>query len=227
MPAVPISVSQLDEMESSFISGRISQEEIRLLIATCRAFLSSGVAPGGELPESHKEVCVSENGVKFSETRSVREGLVETRISPSGGPIHVFSDGACSGNPGPGGWGAIIVNGKSRKELKGGERHTTNNIMEMTAAIRALETLEPNSSVTVTTDSQYLKNGITSWINGWKRNGWRTADKKPVKNQALWLRLDELNQLHKITWKWVRGHAGHPENERCDELARMAITCLR
>ena len=142
--------------------------------------------------------------------------------------IYAYTDGACSGNPGPGGWGALLIakDGdtvlKSR-ELKGGEADTTNNRMEMLAAINSLETLEKPSEVTVVTDSAYVKGGITEWIHGWKRRGWKTSNKKPVKNVDLWQRLDEATQRHSVTWEWVKGHAGHPENEKADELARAGM----
>jgi ribonuclease HI len=141
--------------------------------------------------------------------------------------IVIYTDGACSGNPGPGGWGAILMSGAHRKELKGGEPHTTNNRMELMAVISALEALKSPSAVELWTDSQYVKNGITAWIFGWKRNGWKTADKKPVKNAELWQQLDAARARHKVEWKWVKGHAGHPENERADELARAGIAELR
>jgi ribonuclease HI len=134
--------------------------------------------------------------------------------------VVIYTDGACSGNPGPGGWGAILMYNGHRKELSGGEAETTNNRMELLAAISALEALKRASRVELHTDSAYVKNGITQWIHGWKRNGWRTADKKPVKNLDLWQRLDEARRHHQIDWRWVKGHAGHPENERADELAR-------
>jgi ribonuclease HI len=137
--------------------------------------------------------------------------------------VEIFTDGACSGNPGPGGWGAILRYGETLKELKGGEAVTTNNRMELMAAISALEALKRPSEVDLHTDSQYVKNGIMTWIHGWKRNGWKTADKKPVKNAELWQRLDDVADLHRITWHWVKGHAGHPENERADELAREGM----
>jgi len=137
--------------------------------------------------------------------------------------VEIFTDGACSGNPGPGGWGAILRYGETQKELNGGEPVTTNNRMELLAAINALEALKRPSHVDLHTDSQYVKNGIMSWIHGWKRNGWKTADKKPVKNAELWQRLDDVADLHEITWHWVKGHAGHPENERADELAREGM----
>ncbi|TVP70652.1 MAG: ribonuclease HI [Rhodobacteraceae bacterium] len=139
-----------------------------------------------------------------------------------------YTDGACSGNPGPGGWGVLMRatrEGAVLKErtLSGGEGDTTNNRMELMAAIMALETLSQPSEITIVTDSAYVKNGVTSWIHGWKRNGWRTADKKPVKNVELWQRLDAAQARHKVTWEWVKGHAGHPENERADELARAGM----
>ena len=137
--------------------------------------------------------------------------------------VVVFTDGACSGNPGPGGWGAILTFGTVEKELKGGETLTTNNRMELMAAISALEAMKRPCAVELHTDSQYVKNGITTWIHNWKRNGWRTADKKPVKNEDLWKRLDEALEIHKVDWRWVKGHAGHAMNERADALARAGI----
>jgi ribonuclease HI len=145
----------------------------------------------------------------------------------SNGRVIVHTDGACSGNPGPGGWGAILQWNGHTRELKGGEPHTTNNRMELMAAIMALETLKRSCEVEVHTDSQYLRDGITKWIHGWKRNGWRTADKKPVKNAELWQRLDAALTHHHVSWHWVRGHAGHDLNERADELARTAIVEMR
>jgi ribonuclease HI len=142
---------------------------------------------------------------------------------PATGRITIWTDGACSGNPGPGGWGAILVWNGHRKELSGGEALTTNNRMEMMAAISALEALKRKSFVDLWTDSAYLRGGITSWIHGWKRNGWRTADKKEVKNADLWQRLDEARMKHEVDWHWLKGHAGHAENERADELARLAM----
>ncbi len=139
------------------------------------------------------------------------------------GRLTIYTDGACSGNPGPGGWGAILKFGEHRKELMGGERDTTNNRMELLAAIESLEALKRPSAVDLYTDSNYVKNGITTWIHGWKRNGWKTADKKPVKNAELWQRLDAALVPHKVDWHWVKGHAGHPENERADELARQGM----
>jgi ribonuclease HI len=137
--------------------------------------------------------------------------------------IYIYSDGACKGNPGPGGWGALLVTDGHRKEISGGEANTTNNRMEMTAVIRALESLKRPSTVEVHTDSQYVQKGISEWMTGWKKRNWRTADGKPVKNQDLWLQLDALSQLHRVEWKWVRGHNGHPENERADALANQGV----
>ncbi len=137
--------------------------------------------------------------------------------------ITIFTDGACAGNPGPGGWGAIVITGEHRRELSGYEPATTNNRMEMMAAVEALRAVPPSSHVALHTDSQYLKNGMQSWLARWKKNGWRTADRKPVKNEDLWRTLDTLAQEHSVSWHWVRGHDGHPENERCDALANEAI----
>ncbi len=141
--------------------------------------------------------------------------------------VDIWTDGACSGNPGPGGWGAILQAGAHRKELKGGEADTTNNRMELMAAIMALEALKKPCTIRMHVDSQYVRQGITGWIHGWKKNGWKTADKKPVKNAELWVRLDEARRKHEIEWLWVKGHAGDPENERADELAREGIKELK
>jgi ribonuclease HI len=141
--------------------------------------------------------------------------------------VDIFTDGACSGNPGPGGWGAILRYGNAERELNGGEPATTNNRMELMAAIRALEALKRPSRVRLHTDSQYLRNGITAWIHQWKRNGWRTSAKKPVANAELWQRLEAAMAPHDVEWLWVRGHAGHVENERADELARAGLRAAR
>jgi ribonuclease HI len=149
------------------------------------------------------------------------------RVSGSGesrgGWVEIFTDGACSGNPGPGGWGVVLRYNGHEKELSGGEAETTNNRMEMIAAITALETLRRPSKVHLHTDSTYVRDGITKWIHAWKRRGWKTADKKPVKNVDLWQRLEAALHRHRVEWHWVRGHSGHPENERADALARKAI----
>ena len=142
--------------------------------------------------------------------------------------LFAYTDGACSGNPGPGGWGVLMIARKGdavvkTRELNGGEADTTNNRMELLAAISALEALKRDTEITVVTDSAYVKNGVSQWIHGWKRNGWKTADKKPVKNVDLWQRLDEARLRHRVTWEWIKGHAGHPENERADELARAGM----
>jgi ribonuclease HI len=137
--------------------------------------------------------------------------------------VEVFTDGACKGNPGPGGWGALLRFGGHEKELYGGEAQTTNNRMELMAVIEALEALKRPVAVRVTTDSQYVKQGVTQWMARWKRNGWQTADRRPVKNRDLWERLDRAVSTHKLEWHWVRGHRGHPENERADRLANRGI----
>ena len=137
--------------------------------------------------------------------------------------VEIFTDGACKGNPGPGGWGAILKYGDHIKELKGYSSETTNNIMELTAVIEALKSLTRPCNIILTTDSNYVKNGITDWIHNWKKKNWKTANKKPVKNKELWLTLDKLVIEHTIEWHWVRGHTGHPDNERADQLANEAI----
>jgi len=142
--------------------------------------------------------------------------------------LHAWTDGACSGNPGPGGWGVLMRATEGDEvirelDLSGGEAETTNNRMELMAAIAALESLSRPAALTITTDSAYVKDGVTSWIHGWKRNGWKTANRKPVKNIDLWQRLDAAQARHQVTWHWIKGHAGHPENERADELARAGM----
>ena len=141
--------------------------------------------------------------------------------------IDIYTDGACKGNPGPGGWGVVMLWGDHKKTMSGGETETTNNRMELTAAIEGLEGLTRGCAVDLHTDSQYLRNGVMSWINQWKRNGWRTADRKPVKNVDLWQRLDALSAQHRVRWHWVRGHAGHDLNERADQLAREGLQLAR
>ena len=150
-----------------------------------------------------------------------------TRAPIAGAVVTIYTDGACKGNPGPGGWGALLVVGAREREIFGGEPHTTNNRMELTAVIRALESLTRPCEVALYTDSQYVKNGIESWIHGWKRNGWKTADRKPVKNAELWRELDELAAQHRVAWHWVRGHNDHPGNERADALANRGVDSLR
>ena len=137
--------------------------------------------------------------------------------------VIIYTDGACKGNPGPGGWGVLMLSGERRRELHGGEPMTTNNRMELTAAIEALRALKRHCRVRLFTDSSYVKQGIETWIHGWKRNGWRTADKKPVKNADLWQMLDQLAATHSVEWRWVKGHAGDPGNERADELSNIGI----
>lgn len=141
--------------------------------------------------------------------------------------VIIYTDGGCEGNPGPGGWAAVLLYGEHRLEISGGEPATTNNRMELTAAIQALQKLTAPCQITLHTDSQYLRDGVTKWVHGWKRNGWRTAARQPVKNVDLWQALDKATQTHQINWQWVKGHAGNPGNERCDVLANIAIAKVR
>lgn len=141
--------------------------------------------------------------------------------------VEIYADGACKGNPGVGGWGALLRTGSAEREIFGGEANTTNNRMELMAVISALEALTRRCSATVYTDSSYVQKGISEWIHGWKRNGWKTADKKPVKNADLWLKLDALAAQHHVEWRWVKGHAGHPGNERADALANRGVDAVR
>ena len=143
------------------------------------------------------------------------------------GIVEIYTDGACRGNPGPGGWGALLSSGEHEKELSGAEPQTTNNRMELTAVIRALEALKRPTEARIYTDSEYVRRGITEWVKNWKARGWKTADRKPVKNQDLWERLDALAAGHKIDWRWVKGHSGVPGNERVDRLANQAIDAMR
>ena len=137
--------------------------------------------------------------------------------------IYIYTDGACKGNPGPGGWGALLQYNQHKKEINGFSLETTNNIMELTAVIEALSIIKKTSDITIITDSNYVKDGITKWIDNWKNKGWKTANKKPVKNKDLWIALDEVSKNHSIDWQWIKGHSGHPQNERADELANLII----
>ncbi len=148
-------------------------------------------------------------------------------MSSNSKTVYIYTDGACSGNPGPGGWGALLLYGDTEKEITGGEFNTTNNRMELTAAIEALQLLKRHCVVELYTDSTYVKDGITKWIDGWKARGWKTAAKKPVKNEDLWKALDIASKAHTIEWKWVKGHAGHPENERADALANQGMALYK
>jgi ribonuclease HI len=173
--------------------------------------------------EAGEEARVAKAAAKAARTARVKASVAQVIAKKT--IIHIWTDGACSGNPGPGGWGVVIKNGKVR-ELSGGSAHTTNNQMELTGAIEALKSLKARSIVILTTDSKYVMDGLTQWLPNWKRNGWKTYDRKPVKNVDLWRELDTQCKRHSVEWKWVKGHAGHPENERCDELARLAIVAL-
>jgi ribonuclease HI len=153
--------------------------------------------------------------------------MAEPANESSKSDVVIYADGACRGNPGPGGWGAWLKAGTAERELFGGEKLTTNNRMELTAVIQALSALTRRCKVTVFTDSEYVKNGITTWIHGWKARGWKTADKKPVKNVELWLQLDRLNAAHEVQWRWVKGHAGDPGNERADRLANRGVDSVQ
>lgn len=157
---------------------------------------------------------------------STTSEATDTATTAGVGVVTIYTDGACKGNPGPGGWGVVLLAGKHRRELNGAEPATTNNRMELRAAIAGLAALNRRCRVTLVTDSEYLKNGITSWIVGWQRNGWRTKDKQPVKNADLWQELLALTQRHEIAWRWTKGHANDAENNRCDELANAAIRTL-
>lgn len=142
-------------------------------------------------------------------------------------PVSLYTDGACKGNPGIGGWGAILRSGSHEKELFGGEAHTTNNRMELTAIIQGLAALKRPCQVQIHTDSQYVKNGMETWIHNWKKNGWKTANKQNVKNDDLWKQLDEYVQLHRVSWTWIKGHSGHPDNERADALANLGVASVQ
>jgi ribonuclease HI len=199
--------SDLADLEIRSLSGTTTNEDIQHLLATCRHFLSGGNGDSSPNPTAS----------------SIPEAAVPELIQSNGDTVEIYTDGACQGNPGPGGWSAIIKAGSVQRELSGGDPDTTNNRMEMMAAIEALKLLDGRCQVVLTTDSEYFQKGMTQWIQTWKKNGWRTSDKEPVKNKDLWLELDDLNQKHEIKWEWVRGHNGHAENERCDELARNAV----
>lgn len=182
--------------------------------------LADRLAEGGRLPQAALQQLAA--AVELAMEKMQAPERSQPDIAPGGGPIRIWSDGSCAPNPGPGGWGAIVEAGGVRREYSGAALDSTNNIMEMTAAIEALRHTPEGAEVHITTDSEYLKNGITQWIKSWKRNGWKTASGGAVKNQVLWRALDELVSRRAVQWHWVAGHSGHPENERCDELANQA-----
>jgi len=193
--------------------------------ATTCAVCASDIRPGVEIAKSGSAWAHERCAGPTAATTAARPARSAPRpeMPAADGALEVWTDGACSGNPGPGGWGALLTVGGRTRELSGGEPVTTNNRMELTAAIMALEALNKPCKVELHTDSQYVKQGITQWISGWKAKGWRTADKSPVKNADLWQRLDQARARHDVDWRWVKGHAGHVMNERADELARRGM----
>jgi ribonuclease HI len=207
-----LTASGVDAIEKRLESGGVTDEDVERLIYTVRELLESA-APKSRAKKTDAPLDQAAVGPAS-----------EVEAAPAGpGLIEIFTDGACERNPGPGGWGAIVRSNGSEKKLSGGETHTTNNRMELTGVIEALKTLPQGCELVITTDSQYVQKGITQWIHKWKRNGWKTVDKRPVLNADLWNALDALTQKHQIKWMWTRGHVGHPENEECDRLARNAI----
>lgn len=206
-----LSLQEIAEIEQRLRQGAVTKQDVERLLATVRRLVKNVPRSKNAEPATH----TIHDKISVPRSNAGSEPLVE-----------IFTDGACAGNPGPGGWGALIRSAGQEQELSGGAPHTTNNRMELTAAIEALKHLPAPCRATLTTDSQYLRKGITQWIKNWKVNGWKNASKQPVKNAELWRELDELNRRHSIDWRWVRGHIGHPENERCDALARRAIDRL-
>lgn len=210
-----LAVEQVDGIEERLRAGQVRTEDIESLIFTVRE-LRRGFT------DKANKVSTNDGHKRAADEEPLRVWPAPGQCSTT---VEIFTDGACEGNPGPGGWGAIVRIAGEERELSGGERQTTNNRMELMAAIEALSALPVSSSkVVLTTDSRYVQQGITEWIKNWKKNGWKNAARQPVKNDDLWKRLDELSQRHNIEWHWVRGHNGHRENERCDELARAAVS---
>ncbi len=222
-----LSAGEIDTIEERYRAGKLGADDMERLFHTVRRLMenvpSENIIPSGDSGDSvfagaNSNVCRPSNRAGHA-ALPLRNGNAKTGSEK----IEIFTDGACKGNPGPGGWGALVRIGGREKELSGSASHTTNNRMEMTAVIEALASLPPSSRVVLTTDSQYIQKGITLWIRNWKKNGWLNASQEPVKNMDLWKKLDELSRKHTVEWRWVKGHAGHKENERCDELARMAV----
>lgn len=209
-----LSAKQIDAIQERLHAQAVTTDDVERLLFTVRKLLEEKTGKGGL--KGPREAVIVGQAASVDSPSIPRPVLAE-----------VFTDGACEGNPGPGGWGAIVRMNGTEKDLSGGERHTTNNRMELSAAIEALKVLPASSRVVLTTDSQYVQKGITQWIKNWKRNGWLNASKQPVKNADLWRDLDALCEKHSVEWRWVKGHAGHAENERCDELARQAIGKLQ
>ena len=220
MPVEPLTPKEIEGLELRLQAGEnISLIEARRLMLTLRTAMGENEhASSADASVHHRK---SPRGTSLPERQSeVPDTHQATDV------VEIFTDGACKGNPGPGGWGAILRSKGRETEISGNNRDTTNNRMEMTAVIEALKKLRKPSKVVIHTDSQYVKNGLTSWLPRWKRNGWITSTKKPVKNAELWRSMEALCNKHSVRWVWVRGHSGHPENERCDELATSAILKL-
>lgn len=220
MPREPLTPEEIDGLELRLQAGEnVSLDEARRLLLTLRIALennSCGPPAEGSVRRRKpaRKPSLTEHQLPAPDTQENID------------VVEIFTDGACRGNPGPGGWGAILRSKGREKEISGNERYTTNNRMEMKAVIEALKQLRKPSKVVIHTDSQYVKNGISSWLPKWKRNGWVTSTKQPVKNAELWRSIDELCNKHSVRWVWIPGHSGHPENERCDQLARSAILKL-
>lgn len=220
-PRKPLTPEEIDGLELRLKAGEnVTLDEARRLLLTLR------MAQKGNTPAPSEQGTARGRKTTRDTSSSEHQGSAPA-VRQKMDAVDIFTDGACQGNPGPGGWGAILRSKGREKEISGGERYTTNNRMEMKAVIEALKLLRKPSRVVVHTDSQYVKNGITSWLSKWKRNGWLTSTKQPVKNAELWRTIDALCEQHSMDWVWVRGHSGHPENERCDELARLAILKVR
>ena len=212
-----LSKEEIEELEQKIDAGSFTSQDAKRIIDALKQALD-------DLDYWRREwEALTGEGPAVPEEKTRKSPKTAKETIPSPGEVEIFTDGACRDNPGPGGWAAVLRYGDHEKDLSGFDPHTTNNRMELTAVLEALKALRRPSKATITTDSQYVKNGITQWIHTWKRNGWQTSAKKPVKNVDLWKSLDEQAAPHNIRWQWVRGHVGHPENERCDELARKAI----
>ncbi len=221
-PETIITEEVLDRIEARAETGTVTREDAQVLVDALREALRRGIKKGRtrKVPEKMQLPLEEARPAEAQKTIDLPVGSVEAGLPPR---VSLYTDGGCQGNPGPGGWGAVLQSAAGGKELSGYHPDTTNNRMELTAVVEGLNALEKPSVVKVTTDSQYVKNGITVWIHSWKRKGWRTSTGSRVKNEDLWRALEAAAARHTVTWEWVRGHSGHPENERCDELAQQAI----